>query len=87
MVFSVKVLLVRMNPDLAMGDELLKKTGAGNLFLVFGEPDVAIEKQKDGKLVIEVRRVDVFDPTTGEIRTHADDGPVGNQLVVESPLC
>ena len=29
-----------MNPDLAMGDELLKKTGAGNLFMVFGEPDI-----------------------------------------------
>jgi adenine-specific DNA-methyltransferase len=69
----IKVLLVRMNPDLAMGDELLKKTGAGNLFLVFGEPDVAIEKQKDGKLVIEVRGVDVFDPTTGEIRSSGTD--------------
>ena len=34
-----------MNPDLAMGDELLKKTGAGNLFMVFGEPDVDIKKQ------------------------------------------
>ena len=33
-----------MNPDLAMGDELLKKTGAGNLFMVFGEPDVAIKR-------------------------------------------
>jgi adenine-specific DNA-methyltransferase len=60
---------VRMNPDLAMGDTLLKKTGAGNLFLVFGEPDVVLEKQKDGKLVAEVRGVDVFDPTTGEIRS------------------
>jgi adenine-specific DNA-methyltransferase len=40
----LKVLLVRMNPDLAMGDELLKKTGAGNLFMVFGEPDVVLEK-------------------------------------------
>jgi adenine-specific DNA-methyltransferase len=40
-----------------------------NLFLVFGEPDVVIEKQKDGKLVAEVRGVDVFDPTTGEIRS------------------
>jgi adenine-specific DNA-methyltransferase len=66
---GVKVLLVRMNPDLAMGDELLKKTGAGNLFLVFGEPDVVIEKQSDGRLVIEVRGVDVFDPTTGENRS------------------
>ena len=54
-----------MNPDLAMGDELLKKTGAGNLFMVFGEPDVEITKQKDGKLVVEIKGVDVYDPTTG----------------------
>src|SRR5262249_34108873 len=65
----LRVLLVRMNPDLAMGDELLKKTGAGNLFLVFGEPDVVLEKQKDGQLVAEVRGVDVYDPNTGEIRS------------------
>ena len=38
----LRVLLARMNPDLAMGDDLLKKTGAGNLFMVFGEPDVDI---------------------------------------------
>src|SRR5947207_1297737 len=36
------VLPGKMNPDLAMGDELLKKTGAGNLFMIFGEPDVEI---------------------------------------------
>ena len=54
-----------MNPDLAMGDELLKKTGAGNLFMVFGEPDVEIKKQTDGKLVVEIKGVDVYDPTTG----------------------
>jgi adenine-specific DNA-methyltransferase len=65
----LKVLLVRMNPDLAMGEELLKKTGAGNLFMVFGEPDLDIQKQEDGKFVVEVRGVDVFDPTTGEIRS------------------
>src|SRR5262249_28982123 len=69
----LKVLLVRMNPDLAMGDELLKKTGAGNLFMVFGEPDLAIEKQEDGKFVVEVRGVDVFDPTTGEIRSSGSE--------------
>ena len=45
---KLTVLPARMNPDLAMGDELLKKTGAGNLFMVFGEPDVEIKKQKDG---------------------------------------
>ncbi|MCI0459606.1 MAG: hypothetical protein L0Z62_21870, partial [Gemmataceae bacterium] len=65
----LRVLAVRMNPDLAMGDALLKKTGAGNLFLVFGEPDVTLTRQKDSKYVVEVRGVDVFDPTTGEIRS------------------
>jgi adenine-specific DNA-methyltransferase len=64
-----RVLCVRISPDLAMGDELLKKTGAGNLFLVFGEPDVHLESQKDGKVVVEVRGVDVFDPTTGAVRS------------------
>ena len=39
---SLTVLATRMNPDLAMGDELLKKTGAGNLFMVFGEPDIEV---------------------------------------------
>ncbi|MBX3460767.1 MAG: site-specific DNA-methyltransferase [Planctomycetes bacterium] len=70
---KLTVLITRMNPDLAMGDELLKKTGAANLFMVFGEPDIAIEKQKDGKLVVEVKGVDVYDPTTGEIRSSSTD--------------
>lgn len=70
---KLNVLITRMNPDLAMGDELLKKTGAANLFMVFGEPDIAIEKQKDGKLVVEVKGVDVYDPTTGEIRSSSTD--------------
>lgn len=64
------VLPARMNPDLAMGDELLKKTGAGNLFMVFGEPDLQIHRQKDGQLVAEIRGVDIYDPTTGEIRSN-----------------
>lgn len=70
---KLPVLLVRMNPDLAMGDELLKKTGAGNLFMVFGEPDLAIAKQPDGKLVVEIRGLDVYDPTTGVIRNSTTD--------------
>jgi len=67
------VLLARMNPDLAMGDELLKKTGAGNLFMVFGEPDLEVRTEADGRLVVEVRGVDVYDPTTGEIRSSSTD--------------
>ena len=67
------VLPTKMNPDLAMGDELLKKTGAGNLFMVFGEPDVEIKKQKNGQFVAEIKGVDVYDPTTGQIRSASTD--------------
>ncbi len=70
---KLTVLVARMNPDLAMGQELLKKTGAGNLFMVFGEPDVEIKKMKDGKLVAEIKGVDVYDPTTGVIRSNKTD--------------
>lgn len=65
---KLTVLTAQMNPDLAMGDELLKKTGAGNLFMVFGEPDIDMKKQKDGKLVVVIKGVDVYDPTTGQVR-------------------
>jgi adenine-specific DNA-methyltransferase len=69
---KLAVLPVRMNPDLAMGDELLKKTGAGNLFTVFGEPDVKLETA-DGKVVVTLRGVDVFDPSTGAVRSGDTD--------------
>ncbi len=70
---KLMVLLARMNPDLAMGDELLKKTGAGNLFMIFGEPDIKIEKLKDNIITIEIKGLDVYDPTTGQIRSHSTD--------------
>jgi len=70
---KLTVLPTKMNPDLAMGDELLKKTGAGNLFMVFGEPDVDICRGKDGKLTVEIKGVDVYDPTTGAIRNSSTD--------------
>ncbi len=70
---KLTVLPVRMNPDLSMGEDLLKKTGAGNLFMVFGEPDVAIKKVKDGKITVEIKGVDVYDPTTGAIRSSSTD--------------
>ena len=62
-----------MNPDLAMGDELLKKTGAGNLFMVFGEPDVEIRKADLSRLYVKLNGLDVYDPTTGEIRSNSTD--------------
>jgi len=71
---KLTVLVARMNPDLSMGDEPLKKTGAGNLFMVFGEPDITIVPSgTEGELVVEVRGVDVYDPTTGAIRSSSTD--------------
>jgi adenine-specific DNA-methyltransferase len=75
---KLAVLTARMNPDLAMGDELLKKTGAGNLFMVFGEPDVDVKRVgatgvSPGKIVVTVNGVDVYDPTTGQIRSSSTD--------------
>jgi adenine-specific DNA-methyltransferase len=67
------LLKARMNPDLSMGDELLKKTGAANLFMVFGEPDIKIQLASEGHLTAEIRGLDVYDPTTGAIRSHSTD--------------
>jgi len=68
----VPVLKARMNPDLHMAGEL-KNTGAGNLFVVFGEPDIRIEPQAAGQVRVRVRGVDVFRPQTGEIESGGTD--------------
>ena len=65
---NLQVLVTRMNPDLLLGDEVLKKTGSGNLFMVFGEPDIEV-KYQDGKITVELKGLDIYDPTTGEIRS------------------
>jgi adenine-specific DNA-methyltransferase len=67
------IVQARMNPDLAMGDELLKKTGSGNLFMVFGEPDIELRQVAGGQLVVEVRGLDVYDPTSGVVRSSSVD--------------
>ncbi len=66
------VLPTKMNPDLAMAG-LLKKTGSGNLFMVFGEPDVDVATGKDGMVAAEINGLDVYDPTTGEVRSSSTD--------------
>ena len=54
-----------MNPDLHMADEL-KNTGAGNLFVVFGEPDIDFFDAEDGKMQVKINGVDVFHPQKGK---------------------
>jgi adenine-specific DNA-methyltransferase len=101
---KLMVMPTRMNYDLTMGDELLKKTGAGNLFMYFGEPDIELKRipstvtrgpsaslrvnsakgpgrdfsaapQNDNgeKLIVTIKGLDIYDPTTGQIRSNSTD--------------
>ena len=69
----IPVLKARMNADLHMSDDL-KNTGKGNLFVIFGEPDIEIIPTKNGKIRVRVKGVDVFHPNTGEVRSDGPDG-------------
>ena len=69
----VPVLKARMNADLHMSEEL-KNTGKGNLFVIFGEPDIEILKAKDSQVQVKINGVDVFHPNTGEVRSDGAEG-------------
>jgi adenine-specific DNA-methyltransferase len=69
----IPVLKARMNADLHMSDEL-KNTGKGNLFVIFGEPDITLLPESDGRVKVKVNGVDVFDPSSGEVRSDGSDG-------------
>ena len=74
----VPILKARMNADLHMADDL-KNTGKGNLFVIFGEPDIDIlpvERDEEGpeQFQVKINGVDVFHPNTGEIRSDGADG-------------
>jgi len=69
----IPVLKARMNADLHMAEDL-KNTGKGNLFVIFGEPDIDLLTEKDGSLRVKVNGVDVFHPNTGEVRSDGPDG-------------
>lgn len=73
----IRVLQARMNADLHMAEDL-KNTGKGNLFVIFGEPDIELldggEDGEPGQMRVKVNGVDVFHPNSGEIRSDGADG-------------
>ena len=69
---DLPILKARMNPDLHMADEL-KNTGAGNLFVVFGEPDIDFIDVEDSKMQVKINGVDVFHPSKGEVMSGGRD--------------
>ena len=70
---ALSVLKARMNADLHMAEDL-KNTGKGNLFVVFGEPDIAVEEADGDQLRVRVHGVDVYHPGSGDIRSDNADG-------------
>ena len=70
---NIPVLKARMNADLHMADDL-KNTGKGNLFVIFGEPDIDILDAKHGQMQVKIKGVDVFHPDTGEVRSDGAEG-------------
>ena len=69
----IPVLKARMNADLHMADDL-RNSGKGNLFVIFGEPDIDILEAPKGQIQVKVNGVDVFHPNTGEVRSDNADG-------------
>ena len=69
----IPVLKAHMNADLHMADDL-KNTGKGNLFVIFGEPDIDIIKAKNDQIQVKINGVDVFHPNTGEVRSDGAEG-------------
>jgi adenine-specific DNA-methyltransferase len=67
----IPVLKARMNADLHMAEDL-KNTGKGNLFVIFGEPDITILPEGDD-IRVKVNGVDVFHPGTGEVTSSDPD--------------
>jgi adenine-specific DNA-methyltransferase len=70
---KIPVLKARMNADLHMADDL-KNTGKGNLFVIFGEPDIELLDVENDRVQVKLLGVDVFHPSTGEIRSDDADG-------------
>ena len=69
---SLQILKARMNADLHMAADL-KSTGKGNLFVIFGEPDIDLLTEADGQVRIKIKGVDVFKPQSGKVESSNTD--------------
>ena len=69
---DMPILKARLSQDLHMSADL-KNTGQGNLFVIFGEPDIEVNKTDDGNLQVSVKGVDIYDPSTGQVRSDDTD--------------
>ena len=69
---DMPILKARLGQDLHMSADL-KNTGQGNLFVIFGEPDIEVTDADDDCLQVSIRGVDIYDPSTGQVRSDDTD--------------
>jgi len=70
---KIRILKARMNADLHMAGDL-RNTGKGNLFVIFGEPDLEVLYFENNQLAVKIRDVDVFYPSLGKVESSNTDG-------------
>jgi adenine-specific DNA-methyltransferase len=70
---KIRIHKARMNADLHMAEDL-RNTGKGNLFVIFGEPDIEILPCENNQLAVKIKGVDVFHPSLGKVESSDTSG-------------
>ncbi len=65
---GMQLLKAQMNADM-FTDDLRKKRSSNESFWLVGQPDVKVNKQKDGKVQVEVMGFDYYNPKTGNVES------------------
>lgn len=69
---NVRLHMAHISPDVNMGD-LLKQTRDSQLFSVSGAPRTEMVLVDDGRYVVEMEGVDIYDPLSNSIRSAGGD--------------
>lgn len=67
---KLKIHLANIRPDMNESMKgLLKETPNSQLFSVFGLPEIEVKQDKDGKHIVTLKGVDIFDPVENTVRS------------------
>ena len=69
---NIPVQRAHMNNDLRMA-ERLKASKNDRLFVLFGEPDIALTSPTKDTIQVTIKGIDIFDPTTGNLTSSNPD--------------
>ena len=63
---ELRIHIAHINPDISM-DDLLKETPSTQLFTVFGLPRTKLEETDDGRHIVMMEGVDIYDPVKNQV--------------------